>query len=72
MRSVRSFVPLVALALLVSGCASRSGTQPEAAPAVPIPADSPLAQIKPGMRMSDAVQALGEPTDKNKYMSGKA
>ncbi|MCC6763953.1 MAG: hypothetical protein IT293_04740 [Deltaproteobacteria bacterium] len=50
------------------------GTQEEAAADAPTPppAGSPLAKITKGMAMSEVVKILGEPTDRNQYVTGKA
>jgi len=38
----------------------------------PPPAGSPLAKVTKGMGMSEVVTILGEPTDRNQYVTGKA
>lgn len=66
-----------ALAITLSACARQTSRQDEAKPAtsagaVEIPASSPLAKIKPGMRMREVTDLLGGPSDQNSYMTGKA
>ncbi|MEB2283587.1 MAG: hypothetical protein B6D46_15070 [Polyangiaceae bacterium UTPRO1] len=75
-------------ALALVGCAGRAtrpsepgATRPPAeerkqeaaadAPTPP-PATSPLAKVTKGMAMSEVVRILGEPTDRNQYVTGKA
>ena len=75
---------LAASAIALAGCAERaarpvdrSGAAPRAeeraadAPTPP-PADSKLALVKKGMKMSEVVKILGEPTDRHQYVTGKA
>ena len=79
MKSMKSWVVVGAVALLAAaqiGCASKDPGAAEApaaeAAAVPIPADSPLAQITAGMTEVDVRKILGEPTQTRSYMTGKA
>ena len=63
---------LAAAAIASSGCAT---SQPPAAPppaAQPVPASSPLAKIKPGMGMKEVADLIGQPTDTNSHITGKA
>ena len=75
MRRILVTLLLVSLTTEI-GCSSRSASSPDAgaapAAAKAIPADSPLAKIQPGMTMSQVIEALGQPTDRNNYMTGKA
>jgi len=72
--------------LVLAGCAERAarpgdGAAPPAeqrkqeaaadAPTPP-PPGTPLAKITKGMGMSEVVRILGEPTDRNQYVTGKA
>ena len=70
-------------ALVLAGCAERAARpaptaqpkqaeQPAADAPTPPPAGSPLAKITKGMVMSDVAQILGQPTDQNQYVTGKA
>ena len=71
-------------ALALGGCAERSARRseertappPEAAKEAdqptPPPPGSPLAKITKGMVMSDVSKILGQPTDQNQYVTGKA
>ena len=74
-------------ALALAGCAERAARpadgaaptaqqkqaeQPAADAPTPPPAGSPLAKITKGMAMSDVAQILGQPTDQNQYVTGKA
>jgi hypothetical protein len=84
-RHIRWFV-LGTCALAFASCAERAARPaergPGAAPAAqekreadaptPPPAGSPLAKITKGMAMSEVVTILGEPTDRNQYLTGKA
>jgi hypothetical protein len=64
---------LVGLVAMLGGCAAQdSGAAAPAEAAAPIPADSPLAKIKTGMRMQEVINILGAPTDQNSYSTGKA
>ena len=74
MRVMRGAVIVAALCVLgLSGCASRSETAaPEVAPvAQPIPANSPLAEVKVGMTGTQVQEILGAPTNQKTYESGK-
>ena len=69
-------VSLLALGL-GTGCASSGGDgsggeEKAAAQEMPIPADSPLAQIEVGMNDEDVRRIMGSPDDTNAYMTGKA
>jgi outer membrane protein assembly factor BamE (lipoprotein component of BamABCDE complex) len=55
-----------------SGGGGGGGDQTKAAAAVEVPASSPLAKVKVGMTDSEVRGILGEPSDTNAYMSGKA
>jgi hypothetical protein len=71
-------------ALVLAGCAERASRPAERNAAAPPPADAtanaptppppgtPLARITKGMAMSDVAQILGQPTDQNQYVTGKA
>ena len=70
-------------ALVFAGCAERAArpapaaqekreAAPEADAPTPPPAGSPLAKITKGMAMSDVATLLGQPTDQNQYVTGKA
>ncbi len=59
------------LALVAAGCASKEPAAPEA-PAVPVPASSPLAKVELGMTDVDVRKAIGEPDTSRSYMTGKA
>jgi hypothetical protein len=62
-----------ALIVALGGCASRRQEAPAPAPAAqPIPAGSPLAKITPGMGMKEVTDILGQPTDTNTHITGKA
>lgn len=80
------WIAVGACALALAGCAERSARpardaaappderQKEAAEAAPTPppAGSPLAKVTKGMAMSEVAQILGQPTDQNQYVTGKA
>ena len=78
------FVPFVFVAALtVAACSTQStggsgatgdeaASAPAAAAATPVPPGHAFAQVKMGMTMSDVATAIGEPSDKNRYVSGKA
>lgn len=77
------WLALGACALAVGGCAERAArpaepatqAKQEAAAAdapTPPPANSSLAKITKGMAMSEVSQILGQPTDQNQYVTGKA
>lgn len=77
MKMMNRWVGAAVVGLLVAGqigCASKDpGAAPAAeAAAIPIPADSPLAQITNGMTEVDVRKILGEPTQTRSYMTGKA
>jgi hypothetical protein len=79
MKNMSSWVAAGAIVLLAGGqvgCASKDPAAAEApaaaAVAVPIPADSPMAQITTGMTEIDVRKILGEPTRSRSYMTGKA
>ena len=64
---------LMSLAACLAGmpaCSQREPKQP-AAPAVAMPASSPLAKIQLGMTEVDVRKAIGEPTTTRSYMTGK-
>ncbi|HTB85484.1 MAG TPA: hypothetical protein VK742_17690 [Candidatus Sulfotelmatobacter sp.] len=71
-----------AVAFGVAGCGTTdSGTtdqQPAAQPAaaaaaaVPIPADSPFAKVKPGMSIGEVYSIIGQPTDTSHHITGKS
>ncbi len=66
------------LALTGLGCGTTEDSEPAktaeapAAPAIPIPADSPFAKIKLGMGMDEVYALIGRPTDTGHHMTGKA
>lgn len=71
---------MLVLAGVLAACA-RGGAEPERAPApaqaagpkyTPPPADSPLAKIREGMTEQEVTALLGQPTDQNAYVTGKA
>jgi len=82
-RSVAAWVAAVAT-VMVAGCASQSAAPPEPAPAaasepaavdpasVPVPPESPLAKVQKGMTMGQVAEQLGQPTDQQQYVTGKA
>jgi hypothetical protein len=79
---------LAACAIVVAGCAeraTRSGERAAGEPPpsqqkqeaaanapTPPPSNSPLAKVTKGMGMSEVAQILGQPTDQNQYVTGKA
>lgn len=66
---------VIGLAAILGGCAAQDSgaAAPAEAPAqAAIPADSPLAKVKVGMRMQEVINILGAPTDQNSYSTGKA
>ncbi len=67
-------VAVLAGVIGVAGCASRDpGAAAQAeAPAVAVPASSPLSKIAVGMNDVDVRKAIGEPTTSRSYMTGKA
>jgi outer membrane protein assembly factor BamE (lipoprotein component of BamABCDE complex) len=76
MRGFRGVALVVSLLAALGGCAAQDSgaAAPAEAPAAaaPIPADSPLAKIKTGMRIQEVINILGAPTDQNSYATGKA
>ncbi len=62
---------LAACLAAVPACSSRESAAPEA-PAVAIPASSPLAKVTVGMTEVDVRREIGEPTATRSYMTGKA
>ena len=60
-----------ALTMGLIGCAAQSEPAPPKVVA-PIPASSPLSKVTVGMTMAQVAEILGQPTDKNDYVSGKA
>lgn len=82
MRFESRWMVLGACALAVAGCAERAARPAEPAAQAkqeaaadaptPPPANSPLAKVTKGMAMSDVSQILGQPTDQNQYVTGKA
>ncbi len=82
MRFDTRWLVLGACALAVAGCAERAARPAEPAAQAkqeaaadaptPPPANSPLAKVTKGMGMSDVSQLLGQPTDQNQYVTGKA
>jgi len=51
---------------------ARPAGEAAAAKAVPPPPSSPLAKVKEGMGMKEVSDLLGQPTDQNQYVTGKA
>ena len=85
MRRRTTWLTLAVCTLALAGCAERAarpadrsaGAAPAEQPApektpTPPPADSKLAKVTKGMKMSEVVGILGEPTDRNQYVTGKA
>jgi hypothetical protein len=75
-RIATSIILAAALAtgtIVLGACASGGGGTEAAQPAAtPIPANSPLAKIKPGMSDEQVRGLLGGPDDSRSYMTGKA
>jgi hypothetical protein len=67
------FAALMILVGVGGACAHKQDKpdEPEK-PAVAIPVDSPLAQIKPDMPEAEVIKILGQPTSTNSYIGGKA
>lgn len=76
-------VSVLAMAIMLTGCGSsqeagdneaQAQVQAEesAEPAIPIPQDSPMAKIKPGMGRGQVVSILGEPDHQYSHVTGKA
>lgn len=68
---------MCALLATAAACASRgaaggSSASAQATPAIPIPANSPLAKIKVGMASDEVFATIGQPTAQNQYQTGKA
>ena len=84
MRRLDRWIVLGTCALVLGGCAERASRPAERNAAAPPPAEAaanaptppppgtPLAKITKGMAMSDVAQILGQPTDQNQYVTGKA
>lgn len=73
-KSWRSGFLVVCLLLVVSGCATQSPPAPTSSEQgePTIPSDSPLAKIHNGMGMAELMSLLGQPTDQEVFMTGKA
>lgn len=77
-RVAKGTAVIALMALALSACARQTTQSGEpakaAAPAAkqPIPADSPLAKIREGMGMKEVTDLLGQPTDTNSHITGKA
>jgi hypothetical protein len=77
-----SVIAMLVLSVSLAACAERAAqpdrqaTAPAAAESkaapVPPPPDSPLAKVHKGMRMGQVAEILGQPTDQNQYVTGKA
>jgi glucose/arabinose dehydrogenase len=75
-------VALVLISIALAACAEHaarserqaSAPAPAETKATPVapPAGSPLAKVQKGMRMGQVAEILGQPTDQNQYITGKA
>lgn len=71
-------IALIGLMLLVvgTGCRSAGGGTGDAENGsltrLPIPPESPFAKIKKGMSMGEVASILGQPTEQETYITGKA
>lgn len=82
MRGYVMWLAALSMFTLLGACAGRSSRPVEAAapaPApteetkrVPPPPDSPLAKVREGMTMGQVAEILGQPSDQNQYVTGKA
>ncbi len=77
MRFTLRLLGTLALLAAVTSCASGgaaggSSASSTATPAIPIPANSPLAKIKVGMASDEVFATIGQPTAQNQYQTGKA
>ena len=63
-----------ALTIAMSGCAKQTTRSDETRPAAgaAIPSGSPLAKVKEGMGMKEVADLIGQPTDTNAHITGKA
>ncbi len=71
-RQLASALCLAIMMSLGAGCASGGGGGEEAAKVAPIPANSKLAKIKPGMSDLDVRNKLGAPDYQRAHQTGKA
>jgi hypothetical protein len=65
-------ITVAVVAIVLGGCATTHAPAPPPPAAQPVPADSPLAKIKPGMGMKEVTDLIGQPTDTNSHITGMA
>lgn len=74
MRRLTVGVLACALTIALSACAKQTTQPDETRPPArrAIPNDSPLAKVKEGMGMKEVADLIGQPTDTNAHITGKA